>query len=240
MSIDPALPRLVRTDPHRIRQILLNLWGNASKFTPKGEVRIELRVEASDAAGVRLRCEVRDTGIGIPPDRVPLLFKPFMQVDTSTTRRFGGTGLGLSIVHRLVHMLGGEAGVLSEIGVGSLFWFTFHVQPSAGVLEQPADHLQNTAIAGARVLAIEACRAHSFDIILMDCQMPVLDGYQATRAIREAERHSQRRTPIIAVTAHAMKGASDPCFEAGMDGYLTKPVERVALAEMLGRFLGRS
>ena len=120
----------MKGDAGRIRQILLNLAGNAIKFTAKGEVSLEIKVLETGANGTRVRCEVRDTGIGIPADRLESLFVPFMQVDTSTTRRFGGTGLGLSIVRRLVKLMGGETGVESVEGEGSLFWFTAHFEPA--------------------------------------------------------------------------------------------------------------
>ncbi len=122
--IDPSLPDLVRGDAGRLRQVLLNLGGNAVKFTQKGEVSIECKVAQKDDAGVLVRCEIRDTGMGMPASRVDALFTAFTQVDSSTTRRFGGTGLGLSIVKRLVELMGGEVGVSSEEGVGSTFWFT--------------------------------------------------------------------------------------------------------------------
>ncbi len=128
-QIDPRLPDFVKGDAGRIRQILLNLAGNAIKFTSQGEVSLEIKVLESATPGTRVRCEVRDTGIGIPADRVQSLFAPFMQVDTSTTRRFGGTGLGLSIVRRLVELMGGETGVDSIEGAGSTFWFTAHFAP---------------------------------------------------------------------------------------------------------------
>ena len=129
-QIDPQLPRLVKADAGRIRQILLNLAGNAIKFTAQGEVSLDLKVLESGENGTRIRCEVRDTGIGIPEDRLPSLFSPFTQVDSSTTRKFGGTGLGLSIVRRLVELMGGQAGVESVEGCGSLFWFTAHFASS--------------------------------------------------------------------------------------------------------------
>ena len=131
-QIDARLPRLVKGDAGRIRQILLNLAGNAIKFTAKGEVSLEIKVLETGENGTRVRCEIRDTGIGIPADRLQSLFVPFMQVDSSTTRRFGGTGLGLSIVRRLVELMGGETGVESVEGAGSLFWFTAHFAKVSG------------------------------------------------------------------------------------------------------------
>jgi signal transduction histidine kinase/CheY-like chemotaxis protein/ligand-binding sensor domain-containing protein/HPt (histidine-containing phosphotransfer) domain-containing protein len=414
--IDPELPTLVRGDAGRLRQILLNLGGNAVKFTTRGEVALHCRVESKDEVGALIRCEIRDTGIGIPTDRLSALFQPFTQVDASTTRRFGGTGLGLSIVKRLVELMDGECGATSEVGVGSVFWFTMRLgiaqqpvapQPASSIalrgvrtlvvddnatnrkvimgqltmsgleavcagssdealalLRQAAaagrpfeaalidhqmpdsdgadlgkkivaeDALKNTRLIlltssgqrgdgklfaeigfagyllkpvtqrdlleclsmvmstraeswqlrtqpiitrhalrthraeskhhlllvednavnqkvacrllenlGYRVdtavngqAAVSAWESGRYDLILMDCQMPIMDGYEATRQIRSRERLG-RRTPIIALTAHAMKGADNECTAAGMDDYLSKPIDRAQLTACLERWL---
>ncbi len=416
VQIDPKMPDFVRGDPSRIRQILLNLGGNAVKFTQHGEVAIELKVLGRDDSGIAVRCEVRDTGIGIPADRLAALFKPFMQVDTSTTRQFGGTGLGLSITRRLVELMGGETGVSSELGVGSTFWFTARLPPATGVLAplyppqaelkglrvlvvddnstnrkvlmgqllrcgadpisassadealmlmraahaagrlfeaalvdhqmpgcdgaelgrritedaelrairlilltssgqrgdgqlfadigfagyllkpvtqhdlteclmlvlaksaqtwrlqtQPIvtrhhlraqrsrgrnrvllaeDNAVNQKVAtrqleklGCRVdvvadgrAAVDAWRTGRYDLIFMDCQMPELDGYEATAEIRRLEG-SSGHVPIVALTAHAMKGAERTCIEAGMDDYLSKPIDREKLEACVDRYL---
>jgi PAS domain S-box-containing protein len=414
--LDPALPPLVNGDAGRIRQILLNLGGNAVKFTQTGEVAIDCKVVRQDDQGVMVRCEIRDTGIGIPADRVGALFQAFTQVDASTTRKFGGTGLGLSIVRRLVELMGGECGVHSTEGVGSTFWFTAqfgvardservpstppaelkgqrilvvddnatnrkvvmgqlslcgmdpvcassaneaialmrqaavagrpfevalldHQMPGydgaklgaailndeqikrtrlvlltssgqrgdgrlfadlgfAGYLLKPVtqgdltdclmmvlgarpeawatrtqpivtrhalrshrartsqrillaeDNIVNQKVA-CRLLeklgygvdvaidgqaAIEAWASGRYDLVLMDCQMPIMDGYEATRRIR-AQEAGRAHIPIVALTAHAMKGADRECTAAGMDDYLSKPIDRQALAICLDRWL---
>ena len=414
--IDPGLPDVVRGDAGRLRQVLLNLGGNAVKFTQKGEVSIECKVVQRDDRGTLIRCEIRDTGMGIPASRVDALFTAFTQVDSSTTRRFGGTGLGLSIVRRLVELMGGEVGVSSEEGVGSTFWFTarlgvaqdaakarpapptelrgqrivivddnmtnrkvlmgqlslcgmeavcassadealslMRIAASAGrpfevalldhqmpgcdgatlgktILAEPAlrgarlilltssgqrgdgrmfselgfaayllkpvthrdltdclmmvlgtqaegwrmatqpivtrhalrsqrhreahhillaeDNVVNQKVAcrileklGYRVdvaadgqATFEAWQSGRYHAILMDCQMPVLDGYETTRKIREQEGDG-RRIPIIALTAHAMKGADNECRAAGMDDYLSKPIDKEQLQKILNRWL---
>jgi two-component system sensor histidine kinase/response regulator len=417
VQIDPRVPDRVRADAGRIRQILLNLCGNAVKFTARGEVALALELVDSTDDGHLVRCEVRDTGMGIPPERLGALFAPFTQVDNSTTRRFGGTGLGLSIVRRLAELMGGEAGVQSTLGVGSSFWFTARLKPAAeasgparaapvslrgrrilvvddnltsrkvltgqlklcgaeavavhspsealallrqavregrpfeaalvdhpmpecsgaefgrvvvadeqlrgtrlvlltssgqrgdgqlfsdigfaGYLLKPVaqrdltdcllkvfgvdasewiersqpmitrhalraertskrsrillaeDNIVNQKVAvmileklGYRVdvvdngrLALEAWETREYDLVLMDCQMPELDGYEATREIRRREAGG-RHTLVVALTAHAMKGADEECTAAGMDGYLTKPIERPKLQALLARLLG--
>jgi two-component system, sensor histidine kinase and response regulator len=413
VQIDPNLPALVKGDPGRTRQILLNLASNAIKFTQHGEVSLEIRLLKIDEHGVEVRCEVRDTGIGIPADRLSGLFKPFMQVDASTTRQFGGTGLGLSIVHRLVEMMGGETGVDSVEGRGSTFWFSAHFERIVGAWKPPApapasikgrrviavddnatnrkilmgqltlcgveptcassasealalmrqahaagrgfdvallDHqmpdcdgaelgkaiIQDDELKSVRLILLTSSGQHSdgrrfadigfsgyllkpvaqrdlgecltlalanpanvwhmqsqriitrqalrarthnrillaednlvnqkvaskllenlgyevqiaatghaavaawhtqrFDLVLMDCQMPEMDGYEATRQIRQQEAGKQR-IPIVALTAHAMTGASERCLAAGMDDHLTKPIDRAKLSACLERFL---
>jgi two-component system, sensor histidine kinase and response regulator len=416
--LDPAVPEVLRGDSGRLRQLLFNLCGNAVKFTERGEVTVEGRVLSDDNNSIMIRFDVRDTGIGIPESRLPALFKPFSQVDASTTRRFGGTGLGLSIVKRLAQMMGGDAGVESRDGVGSTFWFTarlavssitstrerepagaalngrrilmvddshtncralqaqldgyglqtncvhaanaaiaalsdshtlghpfeavlideqlsdctgaelaarIHSDPMLNTtplvllalagrrsraaaqfaelgftacllkpisradliaclveflsekstlgqtLESPgdsmrtADSLRGTGqyrillaednevneMVASRTLqrlgyevdavrdgraAVTAWRTAQYDLILMDCQMPVLDGYDATREIRSLERLGQH-TPIVALTAHAMQGDDLKCKAAGMDEHLTKPLDRQHLQLILDRFL---
>jgi signal transduction histidine kinase/CheY-like chemotaxis protein len=269
-EIDATVPALVRGDPGRFRQVLVNLCGNAVKFTERGSVTVALSVASSDAQRVLLRCAVRDTGTGIPADRLHALFKPFSQVDASSTRRYGGTGLGLSIVKRLAELLGGEVGVDSREGSGSTFWFTasFEAQAARPVQSEPAamvaaqqlrserrillveDNAVNEKVA-TRFLqklgylvdvarngreAVDAWARGYYDLILMDCQMPVLDGYEATREIRAREPAPQR-IPIVALTANAMKDDDVKCRAAGMDDHLSKPLDRDRLARCLALHL---
>jgi len=416
-NIDPLLPAYVIGDPGRLRQILLNLGANAIKFTANGEISISLRLAGSDAQGCVIRCEVSDTGIGIPAHRVGALFQPFSQIDASTTRHFGGTGLGLSIVRRLVELMHGQVGVESKEGAGSTFWFTARLGKSTR--QQATPHLDLEVLNNRRALivddnetnrkvlrlqlarlgiesrsvdsakaalkelteafnrqqrfdlavldymmpecdglelarqiladerfqsmrlvlltsaqavraggdiaalgfaayllkpvsnrelhetlhrvmsaqstqwhgttqtivlaapkadslatghvlladdnrvnqkvalgalqrmgltvdvanngeeAVAAWAAGVFDLILMDCQMPVMDGYQAAREIRARETGAHR-TPIIALTADAMKGTEQLCRESGMDDYLTKPIDRDRLSEVINRYLSPS
>jgi PAS domain S-box-containing protein len=416
LDIDATLPSGVKGDPSRLRQVLTNLGGNAVKFTAAGEVAMEARVLAATPEGTLVRFEVRDTGIGIPEDQLGRLFQPFSQVDASMTRQFGGTGLGLSIVRRLVELMGGECGVTSQLGHGSMFWFTlrfakadklvalramtplalkgrrilvvddhltnlkilsgqlglcgvqatcvssaaealltlrrasaeglpfevalldhdmpesngsqlgkainadqsinsvrlvlltssgqpgegsrFARQGFAGYLVKPValgdlvdtlmivlgassedwhaqsqpivtqhelqtmrarekkirvllaeDNVVNQKVAtkmleklGCAVEvapngkeAVRIWQGGHFDMILMDCQMPEMDGYEATREIRAREPKTQR-IPIIALTAHAMKGADAECRAAGMDDYITKPIDRELLRSCLERY----
>ena len=413
--IDPALPECVMGDEARLRQILFNLCGNAVKFTHQGEVSINVTLISLTPVGITAHFAVRDTGIGIPADRLDALFSPFTQVDVSTTRRFGGTGLGLSIVKRLAQLMGGEAGVESREGSGSMFWFTAQFRPSvaaqplnrtpgvlhgqrvlivddnatnrkvlegelkrwniecvcassadealvamraarrpfevalldhqmpgcdgaelgqrinadptlkstrlvlltssgqstdrqqfaalgfAGYLVKPvtrndlidtlsvvmagsaeAWHTQTQPIITRKYLrerrghdarrilvaeddavnrkvavgllelmgyqvdvvddgrqAVDAWRKGHYDLILMDCQMPELDGYAATRKIRQRES-GERRTPIVALTANAMPGAEAECKAAGMDAYLSKPFDRDLLEACLDGFLAKN
>jgi len=266
-----SVPAVVRGDAGRLRQILVNLCGNAVKFTERGSVTVSVDAAQVESCRTKLRLAVRDTGVGIPADRVHALFKPFSQVDASTTRRYGGTGLGLSIVRRLAELMGGEAGVESSAGVGSTFWFTacFEVasEQSANVVDTVSVPTVLSAKAGKRILlaednvvnekvatrflerlgyvvhavpngreAVAAWARGGYDLVLMDCQMPVLDGYAATREIR-ARENGGARIPIVALTANAMKKDELECRQAGMDDHLAKPLNREALARCLAQHL---
>jgi signal transduction histidine kinase/ActR/RegA family two-component response regulator len=289
------VPSVVHTDPHRLKQILVNLLGNAIKFTSHGGIQVDISREEGHARPRieddgstpqmqhhRLRIAVTDTGIGIEPGKVPALFKPFIQGDDSMTRRFGGTGLGLAISRRLARMLGGDIHVVSEPGRGSVFVVEIGTGPIDGVpmvsrlpeedatqappspetrkrdrvvrvlvAEDGEDnrrlvthHLSKagmeTSIATNGVEAIDLALAsrHSgdpFHLVLMDMQMPELDGYEATRRLRQ----EGWRGPIVALTAHAMSGDRERCLEAGCDEYLAKPIDRRRLLEIVQRLASR-
>jgi len=269
VDIQADVPRVSVGDPQRIRQCLLNLMGNAIKFTPRGRVDVSV-----SAAGVRdgrtlVRFEVRDTGIGIAPDSVKSLFQPFVQADSSTTRHFGGTGLGLSIVRGLVEMMGGQVGAQSQPDKGSTFWFLLPMMDVSATTPRSDKPVGDAHWAArrfrGRVLLVEdnavnqkvaqrflerlgcdvelaengeqclrAWERGKFDVVLMDIQMPVMDGYTATRLIREKEC-VDRHTPIVALTANAMTGQLERCLSAGMDGLLTKPIAIERLREVLDR-----
>jgi PAS domain S-box-containing protein len=247
-----ALPEHVKGDPTRIRQILLNLVSNAIKFTPAGQVVMKTHVVTTNSAGAQIHFEVIDSGIGIPKDVQDKIFQPFVQADASTTRRFGGTGLGLSISQHLVRMMKGQIGVESEVNQGSRFWFTLELPlgdkaPAAGSRSVGAiqdrlrilvveDNAINQIVAKKSLQkygydltvvnngqeALNALKQGSFHLILMDCEMPVMDGYEATRRIRSSGATYQN-IPIIAMTASAMSGDREHCLKAGMNEYITKP-----------------
>jgi len=272
-TVDEAVPNRIVGDEGRLRQVLVNLVGNAIKFTERGEVsvRVSVEEEPSPAGRRTLRFTVADTGIGIPPDRVSQIFEEFVQADTSPARRFSGTGLGLAISKRLVEMMGGEIGCDSEPGRGSTFWFTLPLVPAAeeeaersgpsdaAPAEEPErrgkvlvveDNRVNRMVAekmltrlGCAVECVESgeealrrLAEEDYDIVLMDVNMPGMDGLETTRRIREQER-GLRRTVIVAMTARAMDGDREICLEAGMDDYISKPVTVSELKRVLHRWL---
>ena len=268
-SVGSGVPRYVRSDPGRLRQILMNLVGNAVKFTDDGAVAVRARVVAQSEHTATVRFEVADTGIGILKATQEHIFEAFRQADASTTRRFGGTGLGLAITRQLVGLMGGEIVVESTPGAGSTFSFTIPFERAAGVPEPapPAAAGTPTVPRGARVLvaednpvnkqilvkaleragyivdvrstgleAVQAVTEGPFHAVLMDCQMPEMDGYEATRLVRLLEG-SGRHTPIIAITASAMSSDRDQCLAAGMDDFVSKPVRPEDLLATLARWV---
>ncbi|GEM_PF-3025462 len=304
LSYHPApldsIPLDLRGDPLRLRQILMNLIGNAIKFTDTGIIRSKVECLVNTRDQIRLRFSVQDSGIGIPEDQIATLFEEFTQLDGSSARRFEGTGLGLSIVRKLLDLMGGNLNVTSEPGKGSIFSFEvpllpahapeqLHMNPApepeprealptatqvtvkkATVSTQdeatsslPAaaeqdillaeDNLVNQKVAslflkklglschivGNGSKAVEALQKHSYRMVLMDVHMPEMDGLEATRNIRknEAQLDPPHRTPIIALTADAIKGDREKCIEAGMDDYLTKPLQQQGLKEMIDKHI---
>ncbi len=250
LVVGEAVPRHVSGDPGRLRQVLLNLVGNGLKFTDVGAVRVEVTCEGRRHGAALVRFSVRDTGIGIPAAAMDKLFQSFSQADSSISRRFGGTGLGLAISRRIVEGLGGAITVESTPGLGSCFAFSLALAPgqppthagapdvpilpplrvllaednpvnqqvAAGLLER---HGHRVAVVGDGRQAVEAVRTGGFDLVLMDVQMPVMDGLAASRAIRAAGE----RLPIIALTAAASASDAVECGAAGMNGYVRKPFE---------------
>lgn len=275
--IDPALPVILRGDPSHLRQVLLNLVGNAMKFTDIGEILIRLILIKTQAETAYIRFEIQDEGIGISKEAQGRLFQPFTQADNSTTRKYGGTGLGLSICKRLVLLMGGEMGVTSVEGQGSLFYFSIpfeiiktdklqsrskiDIQDASrgGIIHRPLpplhillveDNLANqkvaslvlkklgcsVAIANNGKEAIIALENENYDLALMDCQMPEMDGFEATLIIREAEKLSGKHLKIIAMTANALVGDREHCLEVGMDDYISKPINPKALNLVLEKW----
>jgi signal transduction histidine kinase/HPt (histidine-containing phosphotransfer) domain-containing protein len=307
LLLDTNVPKALRGDPTRLHQILTNLVGNAVKFTERGKVVVSVSKECESEGRVTIRCDVKDTGIGISEKDQKTLFAPFVQADGSVTRRYGGTGLGLAIAKQLVEMMGGTIGVTSQPGEGSTFSFaaTFSKQETRELTEptpQPIDDLKawripgdsravvtsaktagvkgtkqfitqqnlndmngslncsillvednevnqtvasdqldrlgyNVDIASNGKQALDLLSVRSYDAVLMDCGMPVMDGYTATAEIRKREGDS-RHTPIIAMTAHAMNGDREKCLAAGMDAYIAKPVKRKTLEGILATLFG--
>ncbi len=272
-TIAPEAPQRLRGDPVRLRQVLVNMVGNAEKFTEAGAVNVTVDVASHAGEVVILRFAIRDTGIGLTETARRRLFQPFTQADGSMTRRYGGTGLGLAISKRLVEMMGGEIGVESAPGRGATFWFTarFEAAPtedSVALTPVPVAALAPAPLAGRILLAEDnpdnrrlailqlaklGCTVHAvgdgreavaavlatpdaYDLVLMDCQMPEMDGFEAARAIRRAEAAGDRHLPIIAMTANAMQGDREVCLAAGMDDYISKPVRWGELRQVLARW----
>ena len=265
------VPEMAIGDPGRLRQILMNLVGNALKFTNQGEILVHVMRLHEDT----LQFSVSDTGIGISPEKQQTIFEAFVQADTSSTRQYGGTGLGLAIVSQLVALMQGRIWLESKPGSGSTFYFTAPFTRATDVAvrdaaqrneERPAtmpvgklriliadDNLVNLRLArsllakqghsavavGSGREALAALEQQNFDLVLMDVQMPDMDGFETTRAIRARERVSKAHLPIIAMTAHAMSGDRERCLAAGMDSYVTKPVDAAKLFTAIADALGR-
>ena len=251
-------------DPGRVRQVLLNLAGNAVKFTNRGQIEIRAGHD-----GQRVTLSVSDSGVGIPQDKLAVLFTKFTQVDTSTSRKYEGTGLGLAISKKLVELMGGSIGVRSELATGSTFWFSLplaldvaspeHVAEPAGAVCLPRlrvlvadDNVVNQRLT-VRMLekmqvradiasngreAVEMFRLLPYDLILMDCQMPEMSGYEATREIRRTERPGSH-VNIVALTAEAVAGSRERCLSHGMDDFISKPIQLATLAATVRKWSGR-
>jgi len=284
-AVHADVPDSLVGDPGRLRQILINLVGNAIKFTPKGEVAVEVALAADELSHdgsreavmegtVLLHVAVRDTGIGIPTAKQQRIFEAFAQADSSTTHEYGGTGLGLAICTQLVQLMGGQMWVESEVGRGSTFHCTvrFGVQrlasperplvthPTGREVRRPLciliaeDNVVNqrlvarllekrghrVAVVDNGLAALAVLAQQSFDLVLMDVQMPEMDGLETTAEIRAQEQRSGRHLPIIALTSHAMQGDQERCFAAGVDAYISKPMEVDELYAAIDRLCSRA
>ena len=260
------LPRQVYCCPERIRQVLVNLVGNAIKFTSQGEIVVSVAPERENAEDPRLRFAVRDTGIGIPADRQGIIFDRFTQANASSSRQYGGVGLGLAICKRLVEMMGGTIGVVSREGEGSTFWVHLPLRPASAATPSPAvpprraratpsgrvllveDSATNAEVmrlmledapfeltwAPSGQAGLEAFREQPFDVVLMDVEMPEMDGYATTEALRALERELGRpHTPVVALTAHAFDEHRQRALAAGCDDFQIKPVPKGKLLDIL-------
>ncbi|WP_153725655.1 PAS domain-containing hybrid sensor histidine kinase/response regulator [Heliorestis convoluta] len=289
-EIDPRLNQVLRGDPIRLRQVLLNLLGNAIKFTSYGKVSLQVTLEQESDQEMLVRFEVTDTGIGISSDSVEKIFNPFVQVDDKSGRHYHGTGLGLPISKKLVHLMGGTIGVTSREGTGSTFRciIPFAKAKAINKAEKPKpklnprklnsncsmkkklhsgkengksrcndsfrvllveDNLINQRLVTCQLKklgyqvdavlngqeAIKAVKKHTYHLILMDCQMPVMNGFEATKKIRMMEE--EKNIPIIAITARAMNSDRDECIDSGMDDYLSKPFNVKQLEILLAKWL---
>lgn len=274
-SLDPQLPDMLVGDGLRLRQILINLAGNAIKFTGQGHVEVGVQLLASESDKAKLRFYVEDTGIGIAPDKLQLIFEGFSQAEAATTRRYGGTGLGLAISRKLVELMGGDLNVQSQLGLGSTFEFVVHLPALPASVQgvpalqhrAPKQQLAMQSLRGLRLLVVEdnllnqqvaqdllsrqgahirlandgqeglqavVNHPEAFDLVLMDLQMPNMDGLEATRQIR-AHAHLQH-IPIVAMTANAMASDREACLEVGMVDHVSKPIDLANLVATILRW----
>jgi len=281
-DIDPDVKENVRGDSHRIAQILINLIGNAFKFTEKGHIHLTVKNDLSINNKSNLQFAISDTGIGVPADKQKSIFEKFSQADLSDTRKYGGTGLGLAITQKLVHLMGGDIWVESEVGKGSTFIFNLQFDESLTIpvknfngTQTPVkkilikeDDIHQNDKESLRILMVEDCPDNvllvqmylnklphemtmaengqiavekflneKYDLVLMDMQMPVMDGYAATRKIRQWEKENgKEETPIIALTASALIRAKERCLSAGCTKYMSKPVKKAKLLEEIAKY----
>lgn len=292
VHVDPALDVSLVGDSARLRQVLVNLLGNAIKFTQRGSVRLSAQLSRQEGSSVWVLFEIKDDGIGVTPEQIENITKPFTQADESTTRMYGGTGLGLAICSQLIEKMGGELLITSEVGHGSRFSFEIPfvrasaaaqdaqvapepathtaseagpapqgLRPSPDVKQQYAgtvlvveDNPVNEAVAvaileevGVTVLsakngekALEMLATTPCDLVIMDCQMPVMDGYEATRRYRQSHTENRPYVPIVAATADVQKGTREKCLEAGMDDYIAKPYTAEQLQGVIRKWLHNS
>jgi len=275
-DIHPDIPTMVIGDPSRLRQILVNMIGNAIKFTEEGYILVSLEKESQTDKEVCLHFSIKDTGIGIPHEQQDKIFQVFTQADNSITRKYGGTGLGLSITTRLVEMMNGRIWLESQPGKGSVFHFTVKLSTASGNIDDQCSantvpgKIANDVPENLHVLLVEDNKVNlklmerflskegisftpanngaealeifdqaapgTFGLVLMDIQMPVMDGYEATSAIRNRNKKDNSYIPIIAMTANAMKGDRERCLEAGMDDYISKPIDIDRLREIISKW----
>ena len=275
-SITNDVPIYLSGDSERLRQVIVNMLGNAIKFTNKGEVELHVALKERQKNSISLHFSVRDTGIGIAKDKLATIFEPFTQADNSTTRQYGGTGLGTTISRQIVELMDGRIWVESELGKGSTFHFIVVLKASSEQdIEKNRDHNVHDTVSDTEIpplnilvaednevnqqviqlaltrlghqmtlakngrIALELWRKSRFDLILMDVQMPEMDGLTATKQIR-SEESGNNHTPIIAVTANAMVSDRDQCLDAGMDDYITKPINIEQLQQTISRIITNS
>ncbi|MDF2438642.1 MAG: rpfC 3 [Bacteroidota bacterium] len=274
LEIDAAIPKSLMGDSARLSQILLNLIGNAIKFTEKGQVMISADLLEETSTDVKCKFTVRDTGIGIPKDKIKMIFERFTQASSDTTRKYGGTGLGLTIVQQLVELQGGSIDVESEVGKGSSFSFHLRFKKTVGGQEKISQSDQRITanpnvryrvllaediplnqrlvqkimmkwqfsldIANNGAEAIEKLKKNNYDLILMDIQMPEIDGYTATKIIRAMEDPVKKDIPIIAITAHASNSEAEKCINIGMNAYISKPFNAGNLKKIILQLMSKT